>query len=96
MEERRDKERNPQRYEELNIEIRQACNTAKENWINEQCKEVEEMQRNHRIESMHRKIRGNWEEEGDKRECDQEQGWGTGDGDRGGSGALGGVCEGSF
>ena len=56
-ERRRNKERNPQRYVELNIEIRQACNTAKENWINEQCKEVEEMEKNHRVESMHRKIR---------------------------------------
>ena len=58
MEERRaQKERNPQRYEEMNWEIRQQCDTAKEEWINEQCSEVEELERQHKIESMHRKIK---------------------------------------
>ena len=58
MEERRvNKERNLQRYEKLNLEIRQACDAVKEDWINEQCREVEELERNHKIESMHRKIR---------------------------------------
>ena len=57
MDERRNKERNPQRYEELDLEIRQECNTAKENWINEQCEEVEQLERSHRIESMHKKIK---------------------------------------
>ena len=56
-ERRRNKERNPQRYEELDLEIRQECNTAKENWINEQCEEVEQLERSHRIESMHKKIK---------------------------------------
>ena len=58
MEERRiNKETNPQRYEELNLEIRQACDMAKENWIDDQCKEVEELERQNKIESMHRKIK---------------------------------------
>ena len=58
MEEKRaQKDRNPQRYEELNLEIRQACDEAKEEWINEQCKEVEELERQHKIESMNRKIK---------------------------------------
>ena len=58
MEERRtQKERNPQRYVELNLEIRRACDEAKEEWINEQCREVEELERQHKIESMHRKIK---------------------------------------
>ena len=59
MEEKKaEKDRNPQRYKELNLEIRQACDEAKEEWINEQCKEVKELERQHRIESMHRKIKG--------------------------------------
>ena len=58
MEERREcKERNHRRYEELNQEIRQNCDTAKENWIDHQCNEVEELERTHKIESMHRKIK---------------------------------------
>ena len=56
-EKRKNKERNPQKYEELDLEIRQECNLAKEIWINEQCDEVEDMERNHRIESMHKKIK---------------------------------------
>ena len=41
MKERRmQKERNPQRYEELNREVRQACNAAKEAWMDERCREV--------------------------------------------------------
>ena len=56
-EKRRNKERNPQRYEELELEIRQECNTAKENWINDQCEEVEQLERDHKIESMHKKIK---------------------------------------
>ena len=58
MEERRiSKDRNPQRYEELNLEIRRACDTAKEEWINTQCKEIEEMEKNHQMEKMHQKIK---------------------------------------
>ena len=56
-ERRRNKERNPQRYEELDLEIRQECNAAKENWINDQCEEVEQLERDHKIESMHKKIK---------------------------------------
>ena len=58
MEEKRKcKESNPPRYEELEQEIRQECDTAKENWIKEQCTEVEELERNHKFESMHKKIK---------------------------------------
>ena len=58
MEERREnKDTNPQRYEELNQEIRQECDSAKENWINEQCDEVVELERTHKFESMHQKIK---------------------------------------
>ena len=56
-EKRRNKERNPQRYEELELEIRQECNSAKEDWLNEQCEEVERLERSHKIESMRKKIR---------------------------------------
>ena len=58
MEEKRAiKERNPQRYEELNLEIRQACDEAKLDRINDQCKEVEELERQHKVERMHRNIK---------------------------------------
>ena len=58
MEEKRtQKERNPQRYEELELEIRQACDGAKEEWIKEQCREVEELERQHKFEAMHKKIK---------------------------------------
>ena len=58
MKERRlQKDRDPQRYEELNREVRRDCDAAKEAWLDEQCREVEELERNHKTESMHRKIR---------------------------------------
>ena len=51
------KGRNPQRYKEIDQEIRQACDRAKENWIDGLCDEVEELERNHKIESMHKKVK---------------------------------------
>ena len=58
MDERRiNKDRNPGRYEELNTEIRQECDAAKEQWLNDQCKEIEEMERSHQSEKMHKKIK---------------------------------------
>ena len=58
MEEKRlNKETNPQRYEELEFEIKEECDRAKEKWIDDQCEEVEELERQHKIERMHRKIK---------------------------------------
>ena len=42
---------------ELQLEIRQKCNAAKQKWINEQYKVVEEFGENHRYESMHKKTK---------------------------------------
>ena len=41
MEDRRINKNNPDEYERLNKEIRLKCNLAKENWLKEQCKEME-------------------------------------------------------
>ena len=58
MEERRlCKGRNEDGYREINTEIRQDCDAAKENWLRDQCQEIEEMERNHHIEKMHGKIK---------------------------------------
>ena len=58
MEERRlNKGTNNAAYEELNREIKLACDAAKENWLREQCEEIERMERSHQLERMHKKIK---------------------------------------
>ena len=44
MDERRlHKERNEDRYRELNREIHRECNKAKETWMDERCQEIEDL-----------------------------------------------------
>ena len=71
IEERRiSKERNPQRYEELNLEIRRACDIAKEEWINTQCKEIEEMgEKSPNGKNAPKNKRSNREEKTSERKC---------------------------
>ena len=49
------KRRNEECYQQLNKEISNDCRVAKENWLNEQCREVEDLERQFRMKEMHQK-----------------------------------------
>ena len=51
------KGRNKECYQQLNKEISNDCRVAKENWLNEQCREVEDLERQFRTKEMHQKIK---------------------------------------
>ena len=51
------KGRNEEWYLQLNKEISNDCRVAKENWVNEQCREVEDLERQFRTKEMHQKIK---------------------------------------
>ena len=50
------KGRNEECYQQLNKEISNDCRLAKENWLNEQCKEVEDLETQFRTKEMHQKV----------------------------------------
>ena len=50
------KGRNEECYQQLNKEISNDCSLAKENWLNEQCREVEDLERQFRIKEMHQNV----------------------------------------
>ena len=52
--EKRKRAKNTQRYDELNRQVKRACKIAKENWLDEQCQEIEKQ---HLTWQMHEKIR---------------------------------------
>ena len=51
------KGRNEAHYQKLNKEILNDCRVAKENWLNEQCREVEDLERQSRTKEMNQKIK---------------------------------------
>ena len=51
------KGRNEEHYQQLNKEISNDCRLAKENWLNEQCREVEDLERQFRTKEMHQKVK---------------------------------------
>ena len=65
MEERRKKKNKETEYKKLNKKVRNKCNEAKDKWINEQCKEIEQNQ-NKDSKYMHSKIN---EVSGNKKKC---------------------------
>ena len=50
------KGRNEECYQQLNTEISNDCRVAKGDWLNEQCREVEDLERQFRTKEMHQKI----------------------------------------
>lgn len=58
MEERRKyKTRDNNRYKQLNREITNECRKAKEEWLEERCSEIEELQKKHDLFNLHKKIK---------------------------------------
>ena len=51
------KGRNEECYQQLNKEISNDCRLAKENWLNEQCREIEDLERQFRTKEMHQKVK---------------------------------------
>jgi len=50
------KNKNNEKYKSLNLKIQKECRTAKEQWIEEQCKELEDLEKRN-IEQMYSKIK---------------------------------------
>ena len=57
MMEKRKKAKNTQSYDEINRQVKRACKIAKENWLEEQCQEIENLEKQHLTRQMHEKIR---------------------------------------
>ncbi|GFO36752.1 endonuclease-reverse transcriptase [Plakobranchus ocellatus] len=55
MEEKRCAKGNKEKYEQIHKKVQEKCNTSKENWINEKCKEIEQ-QRKHAPQTIYRNI----------------------------------------
>ena len=51
------KNKNTVKYKNLNIKIQTECKKAKEAWIQEQCKELEDLEKKN-IQQMYNKIKG--------------------------------------
>ena len=57
MMEKRKRAKNTQSYDEINRQVKRACKIAKENWLEEQCQEIENVEKQHLTRQMHEKIR---------------------------------------
>ena len=57
MMEKRKRVKNTQSYDEINRQVKRACKIAKENWLEEQCQEIENLEKQHLTRQMHEKIR---------------------------------------
>ena len=57
MMEKRKRAKNTQSYDEINRQVKRACKIAKENWLEEQCQEIENFEKQHLTRQMHEKIR---------------------------------------
>ena len=55
--EKRKRAKNTQSYDEINRQVKRACKIAKENWPEEQCQEIENLEKQHLTRQMHEKIR---------------------------------------
>ena len=47
MMETRKRAKNTQSYDEINRQVKRACKIAKENWLEEQCQEIENLEKQH-------------------------------------------------
>ena len=57
MMEKRKRAKNTQDYDEINRQVKRACKIAKEKWLEEQCQEIENLEKQHLTRQMHEKIR---------------------------------------
>ena len=57
MMEKRKRAKNTQYYDEINRQVKQACKIAKENWLEEQCQEIKNLEKQHLTRHMHENIR---------------------------------------
>ena len=47
MMEKRKRAKNTQDYDEINRQVKRACKIAKENWLEEHCQEIENLEEQH-------------------------------------------------
>ena len=47
MMEKRKRVKNTQSYDEINRQVKRACKIAKENWLGDQCQEIENLEKQH-------------------------------------------------
>ena len=57
MMEKRKRAKNTQYYDEINRQMKRACKIAKDNWLEEQSQEIENLEKQHLTRQMHEKIR---------------------------------------
>ena len=57
MEERRNNKQNTPEYKRINAVIQSKCKRRKEQWYNDRCAEIEELEKEHRMTEMHDKVR---------------------------------------
>ena len=57
MMEKRKRENNPHDYGEISRQVKRACTIAKENWLEEQCQEIENLEKQHLTRQMNENVR---------------------------------------
>ena len=57
MMEKRKRAKNTHYYDDINRQVKRACKIAKENWLEEQCQEIENLEKQHITRHMHEKVR---------------------------------------
>ena len=57
MMEKRKRAKNTQSYDGIKRQVKRACKIAQENWLEEQCQEIENLEKQHLTRQMHEKIR---------------------------------------
>ena len=57
MMEKRKSAKNTQSYDEINRQVKRACKIANDTWLEEQCQEIENLEKQHLTRQMHEKIR---------------------------------------
>ena len=57
MNERKEAKNDTKKYRSLDKEVRKMCERAKETWYNEQCEEIEKLEREHKAKEVHDKVK---------------------------------------
>ena len=57
MEQRKNVKNKTTEYNVINEEIVDECRQAKENWLNEQCEEIESLEKQHKTKEMYNKVK---------------------------------------
>ena len=57
MEQRKNVKNKTTEYNVINKEIVDECRQAKENWLNEQCEEIESLEKQHKTKEMYAKVK---------------------------------------